>query len=96
LGRIAFVTQFIFVYRSFCFFPPLHPDVSYNGLYITNKALFNRSEDVWNIKEISDALWAFQFLYKSLTLILKLNPCEMKDSGKAVTDIQLISHATGE
>jgi hypothetical protein len=76
------------------FLPPI--DASYKYLYVTNKALFNRSGHVWNIKEISDALWSFQFLYKSLTLILKLNPCKMQDGSKVVTDIQLISHATGE
>ncbi|XP_021923597.1 uncharacterized protein LOC110831660 isoform X1 [Zootermopsis nevadensis] len=58
------------------------------------KAKEQRSDCLWNIKEMSDTLWSFQFLYKSLVLILKLDPCEMQDSGKLVTDIQLISHAT--
>lgn len=61
-----------------------------------NKVLFNRSDCLWNIKEMSDALWSFQFLYKSLVLILKLNSCAAQDSSKDVTAIQLISHATGE
>ncbi|XP_023718566.2 uncharacterized protein LOC111870471 isoform X2 [Cryptotermes secundus] len=69
-------------------------DVTISSLEEQIKAEELRSGHVWSIKDISNALWSFQFLYKSLTLILKLNPCEMKDSGKVVTDIQLISHAT--
>jgi len=63
---------------------------------IINNVFFNRSGHVWNIKELSGTLWSFQFLYKSLTLVLKFNPCEMQDNSKFVTDIKLISHATGE
>lgn len=70
-------------------------DARCNCLFI-NKVLFNRSDCLWNIKEMSDALWSFQFLYKSLVLILKLNSCAAHDSSKDVTAIQLISHATGE
>jgi hypothetical protein len=45
---------------------------------------------------MSHALWSFHFLYESLTLVLKLNPCETDGNSKVIMDIQLISHATGE
>jgi hypothetical protein len=74
----------------------LHSGDGYHCLFIINEVLFNRSGCVWNIKEMSEALWSFHFLYKSLILILKLDPCETDGNSKVVMDIQLISHATGE
>lgn len=73
-----------------------HFDAGYLSMFILDGVLFNRSGCVWNIQEMSDALWSFYFLYKSLTLILKLNPCEMDGNSKVIMDVQLISHATGE
>jgi len=81
----------------------MHADVAlrnfgagYHCLLIINGVLFNRSGCEWKIKEMGHALWSFHFLYESLTLIVKLNPCETDGNSKVIVDIQLISHATGE
>jgi hypothetical protein len=80
-----------------CFWEPLlHIGAGNHCLFIINGVLFNRSGCLWTIKEMSHALWSFHFLYKSLTLILKLNPCEKDGNSKDIMDVQLISHATGE
>jgi len=81
----------------------MHTDVAhlrfgagYHSLFIINGMLFNRSGCEWKINEMGHAFWSFHFLYESLTLILKLNPCETDGNSKVITDIQLISHTTGE
>jgi len=74
----------------------LHFGAGYHCLFIINGVLFNRSACEWKINEMSHALWSFHFLYESLTLILRVNPCETDGKGKVIMDIQLISRAAGE
>ena len=74
----------------------LHFGAGYHCLFIITGVLFNRSGCEWKIKEMSHALWSFHFLYESLTLVVKLNSCEMDGNSKVIMDVQLISHATGE
>ncbi|PSN47381.1 hypothetical protein C0J52_06572 [Blattella germanica] len=51
------------------------------------------SHGEWCIKELSDTIWSFLFLYKSMELVVRLGTEEVS-SIRDVTDVEFISYAT--